>query len=146
MLKLRCRIKASKLKSYKNLNLHTANGFWGGRFDRTYIDFNPSNRHSNCYRKHEQETVWTTCTRGGTRFVYSPCVISAWQIRLQFSIKGLPPAWPWSGINHTAWPWTGCAPELHFHCSVPQFNVFVAHDPDVDIPTSQWTWPCLNYS
>ena len=38
-----------------------ANGFWGGRFERTYIDvrvFNPhapSNRHSNCYRKHELE-------------------------------------------------------------------------------------------
>ena len=38
-----------------------ANGFWGGRFERTYFDmrvFNPhapSNRHSNCYRKHELE-------------------------------------------------------------------------------------------
>ena len=36
-----------------------ANGFWGGRFERTYFDvrvFNPhapSNRHPNCYRKHE---------------------------------------------------------------------------------------------
>ena len=38
-----------------------ANGFWGGWFERTYIDvrvFNPHapfNRHSNCYRKHELE-------------------------------------------------------------------------------------------
>ena len=38
-----------------------ANGFWGRRFEHTYIDvrvFNPhapSNRHSNCYRKHELE-------------------------------------------------------------------------------------------
>ena len=41
----------------------TANGFWGGTFEKTFIDvrvFNPnapSNRHtqlSSCYRKHEQ--------------------------------------------------------------------------------------------
>ena len=38
-----------------------ANEFWGGLFERTYINvrvFNshaPSNRHSNCYRKREQE-------------------------------------------------------------------------------------------
>ena len=38
-----------------------ANGFWGGRFERTFFDvqvFNahaPSNRHSHCYRKHELE-------------------------------------------------------------------------------------------
>ncbi len=38
-----------------------ANGVWGGRFERTYFDvrvFNPhafSNRHPNCYRKHEME-------------------------------------------------------------------------------------------
>ena len=38
-----------------------ANGFWGGRFERTFFDvrvFNPhapSNRHPNCYRKHEME-------------------------------------------------------------------------------------------
>jgi len=37
------------------------NGFWGGRFERTYFDvrvFNPhapSNRNSNSYRKHELE-------------------------------------------------------------------------------------------
>ncbi len=37
------------------------NGIWGGRFERTYLDvrvFNPharSNRHTNCYRKHELE-------------------------------------------------------------------------------------------
>ena len=37
------------------------NGFWGGRFERTYLDvrvFNPhakSNQHTNCYRKHELE-------------------------------------------------------------------------------------------
>ena len=38
-----------------------ANGFWGGRYERTFFDvqvFNPhapSNRHPNCYRKHELE-------------------------------------------------------------------------------------------
>ena len=38
-----------------------ANGFWGGRFERTFFDvrvFNthaPSNRNSRCYRKHELE-------------------------------------------------------------------------------------------
>ena len=37
------------------------NGFWGGRFERTFLDvrvFNPhapSNRHPRCYRKHELE-------------------------------------------------------------------------------------------
>ena len=38
-----------------------ANGFWGGRFERTYFDvrvFNPhaaSNRNTNSYKKHELE-------------------------------------------------------------------------------------------
>ena len=38
-----------------------ANGFWGGRFERTFFDvrvFNPHapfNRHPRCYRKHELE-------------------------------------------------------------------------------------------
>ena len=40
---------------------YPSNGFWGGRFERTFFDvrvFNPhapSNRSTNCYRKHELE-------------------------------------------------------------------------------------------
>ena len=43
---------------------YPSNGFWGGRFERTFFDvrvFNPTHRQTrgtNCYRKHELEKKW----------------------------------------------------------------------------------------
>ena len=62
-----------------------ANGFWGGRFERTYIDvrvFNPhapSNRHSNCYRKHELEKrrQYEQRIREVEHATFTPLVMSA---------------------------------------------------------------------
>ena len=62
-----------------------ANGFWGGRFERTFFDvrvFNPhapSNRHSNCYRKHELEKKrqYEQRVREVEHASFTPLVLSA---------------------------------------------------------------------
>ena len=62
-----------------------ANGFWGGRFERTFLDvrvFNPhapSNRHSNCYRKHELEKKrqYEQRVREVEHASFTPLVLSA---------------------------------------------------------------------
>ena len=65
-----------------------ANGFWGGRFERTYFDvrvFNPhapSNRHSNlssCYRKHEslKKRAYEQRIRKVKHASFTPLVLSA---------------------------------------------------------------------
>lgn len=62
-----------------------ANGFWGGRFERTFFDvrvFNPhapSNRHSHCYRKHEQEKKrqYEQRVREVEHASFTPLVLSA---------------------------------------------------------------------
>ena len=66
----------------------TANGFWGGRFERTFFDvrvFNPhapSNRHprlSSCYRKHELEKKrqYEQRVREVEHASFTPLVLSA---------------------------------------------------------------------
>ena len=64
------------------------NGFWGGTYERTFLDvrvFNPhapSNRRiplSSCYRKHEQTkktNVRTKMQRGGTCLIHPPSDLS----------------------------------------------------------------------
>ena len=65
-----------------------ANGFWGGRFERTFFDvrvFNPhapSNRHprlSSCYRKHELEKkrMYEQRVRKVEHASFTPLVLSA---------------------------------------------------------------------
>ena len=62
-----------------------ANGFWGGRFERIFFDvrvFNPhvpSNRHSNCYRKHELEKKrqYEQRVREVKHASFTPLVLSA---------------------------------------------------------------------
>ena len=65
-----------------------ANGLWGGRFERTYLDvrvFNPhapSNRHtqlSACYRKHEQEKkrAYEQRVREVEHATFTPLVMAA---------------------------------------------------------------------
>ena len=65
-----------------------ANGFWGGRFERTYLDvrvFNPhapSNRHtqlSSCYRKHEREKkrAYEQRVREVEHATFTPLVMAA---------------------------------------------------------------------
>ena len=72
----------------------------------------------------------------------------AWQIRLQFSKRlASSLALKWNQPYSSTMNWLRT--RITFHCSVLQFSVFVAHDPDVDMlpgPTPQWTWPCLNYT
>ena len=65
-----------------------ANGFWGGRFERTFIDvrvFNPhaqSNRHSSlstCYRKHERikKRAYEQRVREVEHASFTPLVLAA---------------------------------------------------------------------
>ena len=65
-----------------------ANGFWGGRFQKTYLDvrvfnpFAPSNSHSNltaCYRKHEliQKRAYEQRIREIENASFTPLVLSA---------------------------------------------------------------------
>ncbi len=61
------------------------NGFWGGRYEKTYPDtrwFNPhapfnSSTISNCYRKHENEKKDRTNSRFATLNMHPPLVLSA---------------------------------------------------------------------
>jgi len=65
-----------------------ANGFWGGRFECTFFDvqvFNPhapSNRNSQCYRKHklEKKRQYKQRVREVEHASFTPLVLSATQI------------------------------------------------------------------
>ena len=61
-----------------------ANGFWGGRLERTYFDvrvFNPhaaSNRNTNSYRKHklEKKQQYEQCVREVEHASFTPLILS----------------------------------------------------------------------
>ena len=78
----------------------------------------------------EEESIWATCEKGWTRFLYSAIVLSAtgvWPMRLEGFTGGLHPAFPQKGTNPTAQPCPGFDVDLRFHfmdqgCSLEQWT------------------------
>ncbi len=155
---LRCNSQSTLRDLYWRLHRATPSAL----LDRTYIDvqvFNPhapSNRHSNCYRKHEQEKkrqyYYEQRVREVEHALFTPLVLSASGGMANQATIFYKRLAPWSGINNynSTMNWLR-AQELLFHFSVLQFSVFEAHDPDVDMLPPQGPGHgapplCLNYT
>ena len=138
-----------------------ANGFWGGRFERTFFDvqvFNPhapSNRHprlSSCYRKHElkKKRQWEQRVREVEHASFTPLVLSAtggmaneattFYKRLASCL-----ATKWDQLQQCL----GYAADLSSPCYGQLYNASGVLVPALDMPPSpllhQWTWSTLNW-
>ena len=113
----------------------SANGVWGGRFEKTFLDvrvFNPlapSNRHSTpstCYMKHEREKkrAYEQRVREIEHASFTPLVLSStivgWVEKQQLSINESPLYCLTSGTIHTPRHLIGYAVAYPSHCYVPQ--------------------------
>ena len=126
-------------------------GFWGGRFEKTYLDvriFNPhapSNRGSSttsCYRKHENEKkrAYEQRLLEIEHSTFTPLVFSATGGMARQSTtfyKDWPHCLPKSGIIRIAQHSVGFAIALPSLCYVRQFNASVAPVPPLAMPLSQ---------
>ena len=92
-----------------------ANGFWGGRYEKTFVDvrvFNPyapSNRNTTltqCYRKHEMEKkrAYEQRIREVEHASFTPIVLSASGGLAKGATKDLPQCSQRSGTSPTAVP------------------------------------------
>ena len=121
------------------------NGFWGSRYERTYLDvrvFNPlatSNSNpsiSNCYRKHENEKRELT-SRGFARLstrhlhlLFSQQQVG-WENKEPHSTRGWLASLQTSGTNHTAPHYAGYAVAFPSLCSGLPSSAYVGPTPHV---------------
>ena len=116
------------------------NGFWGSRYERTYLDvrvFNPlatSNSNtsiSNCYRKHENEKKRAYEQRIRTRhlhLLFSQQQVG-WENKEPHSTRGWLASLQTSGTNHTAPHYAGYAVAFPSLCSGLPSSAYVGPAP-----------------
>ena len=134
--------KTANIQDRARLDI-SVNGFWGGRYEKCYIDvrvfnpFAPSNSDSSlqsCYRKHEsvKKRAYEVRVREVEHSSFTPLVFAAtggmgheastFYKRLASLLSD-----KWKEYYAVVLGWIRC--RLSFCYSVPLFSVFEEHDP-----------------